>query len=108
MPQESVWAKGAEAWRLQMRYQQLPHLEDLRRDILKQSWTCGVITDVGSYIAVENSAQWKMLELKQRQTLAANAALDTVGVPAPSMILLLLGLVVFLSARAVYKRVATP
>ncbi len=104
MPQESVWAKGAEAWRLQTRYQQLPHLEDLRRDILKQSWSCGVITDVGSYIAVENSAQWKMLELKQRQTLAANAALDTVGVPAPSMVLLLVGLGVFLAGCKLYKR----
>jgi len=105
MPQEGVWAKGAEAWRLQTRYQQLPHLEDLRRDILKQSWSCGVITDVGSYIAVENSAQWKMLELKQRQTLAANAALDTVGVPAPSMILLLAGLGVFLAGYKLYKRI---
>ncbi len=99
MPEESVWAKGAEAWRLQTRFQQLPHLEDLRRDILKQSWSCGVITDVGSYIAVENSAQWKMLELKQRQTLAANAALDTVDVPAPTMVWLLLGVAVFLCLR---------
>jgi hypothetical protein len=105
MPDESVWAKGAEAWRLQTRFQQLPHLEDMRRDILKQSWSCGVITDVGSYIAVENSAQWKMLDLKQRQTLAANAALDTVGVPAPSMVLLLIGLGVFLAGCKLYKRV---
>jgi hypothetical protein len=59
---------------------------------------------VGSYIAVENSAQWKMLELKQRQTLAANAALDTVGVPAPSMVLLLVGLGVFLAGCKLYKR----
>jgi len=103
MPQASVWAKGAEAWRLQTRFQQLPHLDDLRREILKQSWSCGVITDVGSYIVVENSAQWKMLELKQRQTLAANNALDTVDVPAPSMVWLLLGLAVFMGLRSLWK-----
>lgn len=106
MPAEGVWAKGAEAWRLQTRFQQDPHLDDLRRDILKQSWSCGVITDVGSYIVVENSAQWKMLELKQKQTLAANSALDTVEVPAPSMVWLLLGVAVFMAGRRIWSRCA--
>lgn len=107
MPGEGVWAKGAEAWRLQTRFQQAPYLDDLRRDILKQSWFCGVMTDVGSYIVVENSAQWKMLELKQRQTLAANSALDTVEGPAPSLLWLLLGVALFMAGRRIWSRYAS-
>lgn len=98
-----IWAKGAEAWRLQTRLQQQPSQEELRRDILKASWDCGVVTDVGSYIVVENSAQWKMLELKQRQTLAANSALDTVEAPAPSMVWLLAGLLLMIAAQKISR-----
>jgi hypothetical protein len=102
MPDAGTWAQGALAWQLQTQLQLYPSKDDLRREILKQSWACGVVTDVGSYIVVENSAQWKMLELKQRQTLAANAALDTVEAPAPSMALLVFGLIVFIAARRLY------
>jgi hypothetical protein len=102
MPDAGTWAQGALAWHLQTQLHLYPSKDDLRREILKQSWTSGVVTDVGSYIVVENSAQWKMLELKQRQTLAANAALDTVEAPAPSMAMLLFGLIVFIAGRWIY------
>jgi hypothetical protein len=102
MPCTGTWAQGAAAWQLQTQLHLYPSKDDVRRDILKQSWVCGVVTDVGSYIVVENSAQWKMLELKQRQTLAANAALDTVEASAPNMALLVLGLIVFIVARKLY------
>jgi hypothetical protein len=102
MPSADTWAQGALAWQLQTQLHLYPSKDDLRREILKQSWTSGVVTDVGSYIVVENSAQWKMLELKQRQTLAANAALDTVEAPAPSMAMLLFGLIVFIAGRWIY------
>jgi uncharacterized membrane protein len=102
MPEADTWAQGAAAWQLQTQLHLNPSKDALRREILKQSWACGVVTDVGSYIVVENSAQWKMLELKQRQTLAANAALDTVEAPAPSMAMLLVGLIVFIAARWLY------
>jgi hypothetical protein len=102
MPSTGTWAQGALAWQLQTQLHLSPSKDDLRREILKQSWTCGVVTDVGSYIVVENSAQWKMLELKQRQTLAANAALDTIEASAPSMTLLLFGLIVFIAVRRLY------
>jgi hypothetical protein len=102
MPKADTWAQGAAAWQLQTQLQLNPSKDALRREILKQSWACGVVTDVGSYIVVENSAQWKMLELKQRQTLAANAALDTVEAPAPSMGMLLMGLLIFIAGRWLY------
>lgn len=99
MPVDGTWAQGAAAWQLQTQLNLNPSKDALRREILKQSWICGVVTDVGSYIVVENSAQWKMLELKQRQTLAANAALDTVEAPAPSMGMLLVGLLLMIAAH---------
>lgn len=83
MPKESRWAKGATAWRLQRELDERPARDHLRRDILRASRASGVLTPAGSYIVVENSMQWKMLELKQRQTLAGAAALDLVESPAP-------------------------
>ena len=44
-----------------------------------------VLSASTSYIVVENSAQWKMLERKQRQKLKANANLDFMETPAPEM-----------------------
>ena len=103
MPCTGTWAQGALAWQLQTQLHLNPSQDMLRRGILKQSKTSAVVTDIGSYIVVENSAQWKMLELKQMQTLAANAALDTVEASAPSMAMLLLGLIVFIVARRLYR-----
>jgi hypothetical protein len=103
LPSQEMWAKGAAAWQLQTQFHLYPSKDDLRREILKQSWASGVVTDVGSYIVVENSAQWKMLELKQRQTLAANAALDTVEAPAPNMGMLLVGLLLMIAAQKIWR-----
>ncbi|MEI7900401.1 MAG: hypothetical protein WCK89_09110 [bacterium] len=60
-----------------------PARDHLRREILRASRESGVQTTAGSYIVVENSMQWKMLEVKQRQALAGDAALDFVESPAP-------------------------
>lgn len=103
LPSQEMWAKGAAAWQLQTQFHLYPSKDDLRREILKQSWASGVVTDVGSYIVVENSAQWKMLELKQRQTLAANATLDTVEAPAPNMGMLLVGLLLMIATQKSWR-----
>jgi len=42
-----------------------------------------VLTAACAYIVVENDMQKKMLELKQRQTLAGQASFDLVESPAP-------------------------
>jgi hypothetical protein len=89
MPKESRWARGAAAWRMQREWEEHPSRESLRPAILKASRESGVLTPSGSYIVVENSMQWKMLEVKQRQTLAGDAALDLVESPAPSAWLVL-------------------
>ncbi len=87
---DSGWAAGAEAWRLQTAMDRDP-ARDLRRKILQQSWRSGVLTEVGAYIVVENEAQRKMLQEKQRQALSADAAFDfeeqdDQDVPAPGLL----------------------
>lgn len=102
MPTDSRWAKGAAAWRLQRELDGHPARDALRQAILKASRESGVLTPSGSYIVVENSMQWKMLEVKQRQTLAGDAALDLVESPAPSAGIVL---AVSLAALAFLRRV---
>ncbi len=89
MSPDSCWAKGASAWRLQRQLDEYPARDHLRQEIIKASRGSGVLTPAGSYIVVENSMQWKMLEVKQRQTLAGDAALDLVESPAPPVGVLL-------------------
>ncbi len=111
MPQDSRWAKGAAAWRLQRELEENPARDHLRRDILAASRESGVLTPGGAYIVVENSMQWKMLEVKQRQTLAGDAALDLVESPAPrAWLLVALGLLmlVFFRMAAFSKKGTVP
>jgi hypothetical protein len=102
LPQGSRWGKGAAAWRLQRELDENPARDSLRGAILKASRESGVLTAAGSYIVVENSMQWKMLEVKQRQTLAGDAALDLVESPAPRgwVLLALFGLAAWIARRA--------
>ena len=85
---ESRWAAGAEAWRMQFEMARNP-ARDLRRDILEQSWRSGVLTASGAYIVVESEAQRKMLKEKQRQALSADASFDfEEDVPAPGVLMM--------------------
>lgn len=51
--------------------------------LIQASRKSGVLLASSSYIVVENSAQWKMLELSERQKLGQNAALEFKETPAP-------------------------
>ena len=85
---EEGWDAGAEAWRLQFEMNRNP-ARDLRRDILRQSRLSGTLTEAGAYIVVENDAQRKMLQEKQRQALAADPSFDfEEDVPAPGVLML--------------------
>lgn len=60
-----------------------------------------------SYIVVENSAQWKMLALKEGQKLNNQAALEIEEVPEPSTWVLIVvagGMLLFAGKRRVKKR----
>ena len=95
LPRGSRWERGAAAWRLQRELDENPSRDGLRRPLLKASRESGVLTPLGSYIVVENSMQWKMLEVKQRQTVAGDAALDLVESPAPGWPSVLIACVLF-------------
>jgi hypothetical protein len=68
------------------------------------------MTSAGAYIVVESSAQWKTLDLKQRQTLAGseNLDLDEHQAPAPGLWALLFCAVFFLFARKLWNRLSRP
>ena len=51
----------------------------------------GVMLASTSYIVVENSAQWRILEVSERKKLDQNSALDFKEAPAPSAAWLILG-----------------
>ena len=50
-----------------------------------------MIVPATSYIVVENSAQWKLLALKESQKLGGSNALEFEETPEPATALLLLG-----------------
>jgi hypothetical protein len=70
-----------------------------RKALVHASRESGILLPVTSYIVVENSAQWKMLELSERQKLDQNDALDFRETPAPPAIFLGLGLVAWMGWR---------
>jgi hypothetical protein len=54
-----------------------------KRALIEASRKSAILLASGSYIVVENQAQWRMLETGERQKLAQNQALDFVETPAP-------------------------
>lgn len=56
------------------------------KTLVKDSRESGVILPSTSYIVVENSAQWRMLDVSERQKLDQNAALSFKETPAPSWV----------------------
>ena len=64
------------------------------RSIIKASRSSGVLVPSSAYIVVENSAQWKMLKLKEQQKLGNQKDLDFMESPEPSaaVVALLAGL----------------
>jgi hypothetical protein len=66
------------------------------------------MTSAGAYIVVENSAQWKTLDLKQQQALGGNANLDLNEsehpAPAPGFWALLLCAVFCFVARKLWQK----
>jgi hypothetical protein len=70
-----------------------------RKALVQASRDTGILLPSTSYIVVENSAQWRMLELSERQKLDQNAALDFRETPAPPAWWLVGGLALWLGGR---------
>jgi len=67
-------------------------MEQNRSDLLKESRFLNIVIPSTSYIVVENSAQWRILERKEAQSLNAESTLDfdEKQTPEPGIILLIL------------------
>ncbi len=67
--------------------------------LVKASRESGVMLPSTSYIVVENTAQWRMLDVSERKKLDQNAALNFKEAPAPSAGWLILGFGLWLGLR---------
>lgn len=67
--------------------------------LVKESRESGVMLASTSYIVVENTAQWRMLDVSERKKLDQNAALDFKEAPVPPTAWLVAGFVLWLGVR---------
>jgi hypothetical protein len=67
--------------------------------LVKASRESGVLVSATSYIVVENSAQWKSLELGESRKLDQNAALGFLETPAPPALWVAAGFALWLGLR---------
>jgi hypothetical protein len=69
------------------------------KTLVKASRESGVLLAATSYIVVENSAQWRMLESSERQKLGQNTALSFRETPAPPALIVAFGFGLWLALR---------
>jgi hypothetical protein len=69
------------------------------REIVGASKSSGILLPETSYIAVENSAQWRVLERAEKTKLGQNAALEHVETPAPPAVWIGVGFGLWLGVR---------
>ena len=73
----SVYAQAADGWALAQRAAWRPREgEGLRAELLAISRESGILLPSTAYIVVENSAQWRFLELKEKQSMTSKSALE--------------------------------
>jgi hypothetical protein len=80
--------------------------ESLLPEIVALSRESGILAPATCYIVVENSAQWRILEAKEKQKLGASAALEFMESPEPGTWVLLFGLAGWLILRRRWRRFA--
>ena len=98
-PADSFWAQAAGLQALQHTYDRMPGSATSLRQLLHSTKTSGVLTTAGSYIVVENAAQWKQMERSEKQKLSQHAALAFVETPAPPALWVGLGFILWAAAR---------
>lgn len=94
------WAEAVNLHLAQQDHDRSPGTADMDlKSLVKASRESGVMLPSTSYIVVENSAQWRMLDVSERQKLDQNAALNFKETPAPSWMWLLAGFLGWLGFR---------
>lgn len=96
-PASSAWTKAAALQLQHQNYARSPGDAPVNlRGLVLASREAGVLLPATSYIVVENSAQWRMLELSEGKKLDQNSALNFRETPTPSAVIVLLGFGVWL------------
>jgi hypothetical protein len=78
------------------------------KTLVNASRESGILLAGSSYIVVENSAQWRMLDLSERQKLDQNSALAFRETPAPPALWVALGFACWLALRWLRRRWGRP
>ena len=85
VPETALYATGVRAQQHYLDWVYNPSLGNRGlEEVVKLSRESGILLAATSYIVVENSAQWKTLQLKQKQKLRNAAALEFEEVPEPA------------------------
>jgi len=97
----AAYGKGVRALRRHMGWVTNPSLgNNGLSEVVALSRETGILVAATSYIVVENSAQWKMLALKQRQKLGNQAALEFEETPEPGTgLMVVVGAAMLLNKR---------
>lgn len=86
-----LYAEGSQAWLHWLgSYWQGGRIADRQTAAMNQARSAGVLIPSLSYVVVETDAQWKMLELTERQKLSGHQALEFSDAPEPTLWVLLL------------------
>ncbi|MET0261525.1 MAG: MSEP-CTERM sorting domain-containing protein [Rariglobus sp.] len=100
-----TWSRAVGLQLAQQDYSREPGRADTAlKTLVAESRESGVMLASTSYIVVENSAQWRMLDVAERQKLEQNAALSFKETPAPTWVWLSAGFGLWLAFRRWLKR----
>jgi hypothetical protein len=99
-PANSIWSRAARLEAREQDYAFSPGDAGVTlKELVAESRASGLLLPETSYIAVENSAQWRTLESAEKTKLGKNAALEFVETPAPPAVYVALGFALWLIVR---------
>lgn len=99
-PANSVWSRAARLEAREQDYAFSPGDAGVTlKELVAESRASGQLLPETSYIAVENSAQWRTLESAEKTKLGKNAALEFVETPAPPAVYVALSFMLWLIVR---------
>jgi len=99
-PESSAWSRAVKLEKLEQNYARSPgDAGNELRDVVAESRASGILLPETSYIAVENSAQWRALEAAEKTKLGKNSALEFVETPAPPAVYVAGGFVLWVLFR---------
>lgn len=108
---ESRYARGEKVWQEAAALRENPSLAEARLpELIRASRDAGILLPDAAYIVVENSAQGKILRLREQQKLGGKREFDFLETPEPSAALvgLLAGLLLLAGSRRACRRGQKP